>query len=279
MSKIRCLFVFFIGVFSFFLTGPSSLFAQDFLEGKKVLVFTKNGEGFVHDNVDVSAHAIADLGKKHGFVVDITDNPAVFSEDRLKNIHLVVFANTNNEVFDNDSQRLDFRRYIQAGGGMVGIHSALGTERKWNWFNQLKGGTFIYHPIRQDLQLTKIVKHASTADLPVHWKWFDECYFSQIYYPGIQPLIVSHLDKLNEKEQPTIAKYKTSFGNLHPVVWHQKFDGGTLWMTTLGHEKSAYTDPVFLIHLIGGLEYVASQVGELNYERAYAKSYDEEVRY
>lgn len=279
MSKIRFLFVFFIGVLSCLLIGPSSLFAQDFLKGKNVLVFTKNGEGFVHDNVEVSAQAIADLGEKHGFKVEVTDDAAVFSEGKLKNIHLVVFANTNNEVFDNDQQRLDFRRFIQAGGGMLGIHSALGTERNWTWFNQLKGGTFVYHPSRQDLYLTKIVNHPSTQDLPTDWKWYDECYFSDVYYPGIQNLIVSHLDKLNEKEQPTITKHKTSFGDLHPVVWHQKFDGGTLWMTTLGHEKFAYSEPVFLTHLLGGLEYVASQVEKLDYRKASAKAHDEEVGY
>lgn len=279
MSKIRFSLVFVIGILSCLLTDSSSLFAQDSLKGKRVLVFTKNGEGFVHDNVDVSAQAIAGLGKKHGFKVEITDDAAVFSEDRLKNIHLVVFANTNNEVFDNDQQRLDFRRFIQAGGGMLGIHSALGTERNWTWFSQLKGGTFVYHPSRQDLYLTKIVDHPSTQDLPTDWKWYDECYFSDVYYPGIQNLMVSHLDKLNEKEQPTIAKHKTSFGDLHPVVWHQKFDGGTLWMTTLGHEKSAYSDPVFLTHLLGGLEYVASQVEKLDYTKASAKAHDEEVKY
>lgn len=249
------------------------------LAGKNVLVYTRNGEGFVHDNVAVSAQAIADLGKKFGFAVDVSDEAAVFTEEKLKKYHFVVFANTNNEVFDNDQQRLAFRRFIQAGGGMVGIHSALGTERDWAWFNQLKGGSFTWHPKKQDLYLTRIVRHESTEGTPADWEWSDECYFSKTYYPGIRTLMVAHLDRLDPADQKAAREHRTSFDNLHPVVWHQGFDGGVMWMTTLGHDKEAYTDPVFLTHLTGGLEYVASQVTELDYAKAYARDFDEGVRF
>lgn len=249
------------------------------LTGKNVLVYTRNGEGFVHDNVEVSAQALVDLGKKFDFTVDVSDEASVFTEENLKKYHFVVFANTNNEVFDNNEQRLAFRRFIQAGGGMVGIHSALGTERNWTWFNQLKGGSFTWHPKKQDLYLTRIVKHESTEGTPVDWEWSDECYFSKTYYPGIQTLMVAHLDKLDPADQKAVREHKTSFDNLHPVVWHQNFDGGTMWMTTLGHDKEAYTDSVFLTHLIGGLEYVASQVITLDYAKAYASDFDEGMRF
>lgn len=36
---------------------------------------------------------------------------------------------------------------------------------------------------------------------------------------------------------------------------------------------------VFLNHLLGGLEYVASQVDKLDYTKASAQTHDEEVRY
>lgn len=249
------------------------------LKGKNILVYTRNGDGFVHDNIESNVQAMLNLGLNYGFKVDVSDDPVVFTESNLSKYHLIVFANTNNDVFDNNEQRLSFRRYIEAGGGMLGIHSILGTERKWKWFNQLVGGSFSYHPKRQNLYITKIVKHESTDKIPTHWIWEDECYFSEKYYPGISILMVAHLDKLDPNDLERVKLHETSFGSLHPVAWYQRFDGGTSWITTLGHNKEAYVDSDFLKHLIGGLEYVASKVGELDFEKSYATEFDQEVYY
>ena len=43
-------------------------------------------------------------------------------------------------------QQADFERYIQAGGGFVGIHSAADTEYDWIWYGKLVGGYFNGHP-------------------------------------------------------------------------------------------------------------------------------------
>jgi hypothetical protein len=51
----------------------------------QVLVYTKSDslskDGkklFVHDNIAASAAAVQQLGKQHGFKVDVTNDPAVF---------------------------------------------------------------------------------------------------------------------------------------------------------------------------------------------------------
>ena len=101
------------------------LFAQPVNWKKiKILVYTKNGVGFVHDNIENSIVALKALGEKHGFAVDATEDPAVFTDENLKQYDALVFSNTNNDVFDTDAQRVALMRYIQAGGGFVGIHSA-----------------------------------------------------------------------------------------------------------------------------------------------------------
>ena len=50
------------------------------LKGKQVLVFTKNGKGYVHENIPSSIAAIQNLGKELGFSVDTTTNAAIFAE-------------------------------------------------------------------------------------------------------------------------------------------------------------------------------------------------------
>lgn len=252
------------------------------LEGITVLVYTKNGKGFIHDNIASSVAGLQQLGEKHRFKVDVSDNPDVFTEGNLKQYTLLIFTNTNNDVFDTDTQRLAFRRYIQAGGGFVGIHSVMGTERNWKWFKQLIGGTFAWHPKNQTYTVQIIKDHPSIVGLPKAWERKDECYFTKEWYPGIN-VVMAHnlttLDTTDSTQAQRIKEHTGSFGELYPAVWHQQFDGGNMWLTTLGHDKENYQDPLFMHHILQGIAHVASQTKKLDFNRAYATSKDDPVRY
>ena len=110
---------------------------------RRVLVYTKNqvAQGlYVHANIPASVAALKKLGKENGFAVDVSDDPAAFTDQNLKRYKALVFDNTNNEIFDNEEQKTAFQRYIRAGGGFVGIHSATGSMRQWPWFWSVVGG-------------------------------------------------------------------------------------------------------------------------------------------
>lgn len=243
----------------------------------KVLVYTKNGKGYVHDNIPNAVKAIQKLGSEHGFQVDVSDDPAVMTEANLGQYTFLLFPSTNNDVFDTDSQRVAFRRYIEAGGGMVGLHSVIGTERNWRWFKMMLGGTFVWHPKFQPLEIKVIDKtHASIAGMPSTWKKEDETYFMKELYPGINVVMAHDLSAMepNEKDSTRMAELAANFGDYYPAAWHHNFDGGTIWITTLGHNKKDYEDPIYLNHVFQGMSYVAGKVGKLNYSKAYATERD-----
>jgi len=74
-------------------------------------------------------------------------------------------------VFETDDQRLAFRHFIEAGGGFVGLHSVVGTERNWTWFKMMLGGTFAWHPKFQKYRIQVIdPDHPSVSGLPMVWK-------------------------------------------------------------------------------------------------------------
>lgn len=250
------------------------------LKNLKVLVYTKNGEGFVHDNIPSAVLSLQKLGIEHQFKVDISDDPSVFTEENLKQYTMLIFPSTNNDVFDTNEQRLAFRRYIQAGGGFVGIHSVTGTERNWRWFKQMLGGSFSWHAPNQTFT-TQIIKpdHPSMRGLPKVWERKDECYFTKEIYPGIQVLIAHDISSLNNKEEEKIKEFSKHFGNLYPAVWYQHFDGGNIWLTTFGHDKESYQDPLFIRHVLQGIEHVAGLTKKLDFSKAYAESRDDAVRY
>lgn len=228
------------------------------LEGKKILVYTKNGEGYVHENIPYSVKAIKELGKQHGFTVNATDNPAVFTDQNLKQYDALVFSNTNNETFDTQEQKEAFQRYIRSGGGFAGIHSASGSERKWPWYWKLVGGSFYRHaPFQEFIVNVTDGSHPSTSFLPAGWKREDECYYLKQLNPNINVLLQADLNSVEDKGK---SEYPGEvFGDTFPLAWYHEFEGGRSWYTTLGHSPEHYDDPLFIKHILGGIRWVVTE--------------------
>jgi uncharacterized protein len=225
----------------------TSLYAKD-----KVLVYTKNGKGYVHDNIAASVEAIQKICSKEGIDVDVNDKPYVFTPQNLKQYKTIIFSNSNNEAFDTQEQRDAFQKYIQNGGGFVGIHSACASERDWPWFWSMLGGLFVRHPKFQHFDV-KIIDntHISTNFLPDIWKWEDECYYLNHLNPDIHVLLAADLRTIEDektKEYPGDV-----FGNYFPLAWHHTFDGGRQFYTALGHKIEHYSDPLLVKHIRGGI--------------------------
>ena len=239
----------------------------------RVLVYTKNGTGYVHDNIPASIEAIKDLAREHRFSFDVSDDPAVFTEDSLKRYNALVFSNTNNVVFDTDAQRVALMRYVQAGGGFAAIHSASGSERTWRWFHRLLGGTFSRHAPIQRFGVRVVDRtHPSVAHLPERWERDDECYYLVRMNVNMRILAVNDLTTIKDaKEAPS------TFGDVFPSVWYHEFDGGRQWYTSLGHRKEDYARPEFRRHVLGCIQSVV-RAAPLDYTRAYATSPADEPR-
>jgi len=210
----------------------------------KVLIFFKTA-GFHHESIPAGIDAIIKLGEENKFDVDTTTNGENFTEENLKQYAAVIFLNTSGHVLEDD-QQLIFQSYIQHGGGFVGIHSATDTEYEWNWYGRLVGAYFKNHPDVQPATL-KIVNpnHLATKDLPLTWKRTDEWFNFGWYNDDIKFLIV--IDE---------GSYKGGRnGGEHPLSWYHSFDGGRSFYTALGHTIESYSEPLFLKHILGGIEY------------------------
>jgi type 1 glutamine amidotransferase len=48
-----------------------------------------------------------------------------------------------------------------------------------------------------------------------------------------------------------------TMGDDHPVAWFHEMDGGRAWYTAMGHTGESYAEPLFLRHLLGGIQYAA----------------------
>lgn len=236
--------------------------------GRTVMVFTKTA-GYRHDVIASAVNAITELGRREQFNVVHTEDASEFADATLSNYQAVVFLNTTGDVLD-DEQQVSFERYIQAGGGYLGIHSAADTEwqeNPWDWYQRLVGGVFISHPKDSDQMaaLTVEGEHTSTTGLPKQWNASDEWY-------DYQRLSSNTTVLLSVSE----ATYEGGqMGENHPIAWYRDFDGGRSFYIGLGHTESTYANEHFLSLLHGGLEYAMGS----NIVLDYAKSRPEAWRF
>ena len=97
---------------------------------KKVLVFSKTNR-YYHQSIPAGQAALQQIGTELGFGVDTTSDAKFFDEDSLKHYAAVVFLSTSGNNLLDTASKADLERYIQAGGGYMGIHGAAATEYGW----------------------------------------------------------------------------------------------------------------------------------------------------
>lgn len=236
----------------------------------KLLVFSKT-TAFRHDSIEPGIEAIKKMAAEKGFEADFTEDASVFTEKQLAQYTAVVFLNTTGDILDNRQQEV-FERYIQAGGGYVGIHSATDTEYDWPWYGELAGAWFLDHPSDpsnvQKGKFTVVEKdHWATEGMPEHFEHTDEFYNFRNISGNIHPLLKIDETSYTGGKNP----------DFHPMSWYQEFDGGRSFYTALGHTKESFQNPLFLNHLWGGIRYASG--GDKPKPVDFAKARPEENRF
>ena len=217
--------------------------------GPRVLVFSKT-TGFRHASIPAAVRAVRELGTRNGFAVDATENAKAFSEANLRHYDAVVFLMTTGDVL-NARQQVAFQRFIRAGGGFAGVHSAADTEHDWAWYGGLLGTYFRSHPIIQPGTMNvEVGRHPSTVGLPNRWTRVDEWYnFAR--NPRRAVRVLATLD------ERTYVPGSGAMGADHPIAWAHRYQGGRAWYTGGGHTAESYSEPLFRKHLLGGIRYAA----------------------
>lgn len=212
----------------------------------KVLIFTKT-DGYEHRSIPAGITALKKLGQENGFDVTETRWAYYFQSDTLEKYDVVVFLSTTQDVLNKGEQDA-FQKFINNGGGFVGIHAAADTEYDWEWYGQLVGAYFKSHPKQQNAVVKVTDKnHPASAHLPSEWKRWDEWY----NYKNIQPdlKVLAYLDESSYEGGENADN--------HPIAWYHDFDGGRAFYTGFGHTDESYQDPLFLQHVLGAIMYAA----------------------
>ncbi|MCG7527561.1 ThuA domain-containing protein [Streptomyces sp. OfavH-34-F] len=210
-----------------------------------VLVYTRTTD-YRHDSIPAGRAALRELGEEHGFAVEATEDPSVFTDASLAGRGAVVFLSTSGDVL-TPAGREALRRWVTDGGGFMGVHSATCTEYGWPFYGDLLGARFAGHPpFQPGTVVVEDPDHPATRHLPPRWEWHDEWYDFRAnprHRPGVRVLATAD----------ETAYEGGTMGPDHPVAWCRDSGTGRSFYTALGHAPTAYTDPAFRAHLLGGL--------------------------
>ncbi|MEI8288373.1 MAG: ThuA domain-containing protein [Verrucomicrobiota bacterium] len=219
----------------------------------RVLVFSKT-LGYRHASITNGIAAIRNLGAANRFVLEATEDSSTFATTNLARFQAVVFLSVTGDVLDAGQERA-LRDYIEAGGGFAAIHGAIfgpkACEDKWAWYGEMFGCTFTNHskvlPATVNLE---DAAHPANIGLPARWERTDEWY----NYTGT-PRSCAHI--LATVDESTY--HGGTVGKDHPIAWCRPVGQGRMWFTAMGHTESSFSEPLFLKHLLGGIQYVTGK--------------------
>jgi uncharacterized protein len=225
-----------------------------------VALFTKTA-GWHHESILQGVTAVRNLGQLHDFTVFWSEDPTrIFKDAELKKYKAVIFLSTTGDAL-NDEQQAAFERYIQAGGGYVGIHAAADTEYNWDWYTKMVGHMFHIHPQVQsatikveDPNFPGMDRFARRFLATEEWYEYDAAR-SKLHY------LLSVDETTYKPEANWGAKSGKGMGKFHPIAWYQLYDGGRAFYTGLGHLPGTWSDTSFLHHVYGGIYWAATGNG------------------
>src|SRR3954468_13930251 len=181
------------------------------------VVVVSETAGFHHDSIPAEQDFLRSLS---GLRVTVVDRVAQLTATRLRGVRAVVFASTSGDPPLSAAGRRVLLRYVRAGGGFVGIHSASDTYAHWPAFVVMLGGVrFAGHGAVEARRLT-VTPDTVTRGLPATFTHTDEYYR---FRGRLHARVVVRLGRA-------------------PLVWRRAEGDGRVFYSALGHPIGAWSE-------------------------------------
>jgi type 1 glutamine amidotransferase len=201
--------------------------------------------GYRHESIPAGIAAVTDLAKARGLNVDASEDPAVFSSDRLKRYRVIVLLSCTTDPKNpatewlTGSRRDALQQFVRRGGGILAIHAAADSHYHWPWYGKLIGGHVARHPSGTPTGTISVAATGETRRRTDEWYYFDD------YDPTSHLLVTLDPTSIGEPDV-----------NPNPMSWTRKVEGGRVFYTAMGHTTASYSEPWFLKQLGTGLDWV-----------------------
>lgn len=230
---------------------------------RKILVFSRT-TGFRHRSIPWGVEALQAIAKKSGaYTMDATEDPAVFTEDNLKQYDAIVFLNTTGDPVPDPAGRAAIENFVKSGKGLVGIHSATDTGYNWPAYGEMMGGYFDGHPWNAGHTVTMKIEDPGH---PINKAAYDSptvTHKDEIYQHKDEPYsrqklrILISLDLEGPNMRPGGMKRKD---NDYAVAWIREYGEGRVYFNNLGHNEATYWSEPTLKHFLAGIQYATGDL-------------------
>ncbi|MEV0116100.1 ThuA domain-containing protein [Streptomyces sp. NPDC050844] len=221
----------------------------------RALLFTK-AVGYVHDSIPAGIQMVKEQAAANNFEVVQTDDATVFDDAKLKDFDVIIMLQNSGMVWDTDAQRDAMKKYVKSGKGVVALHNTLdmGVEDSFPWWDELinAGAHMPAHSPGVLKGTAKVADrdHPSTKGLPERWERPEEWYnFDKNPRGDVHVLVTA--------DETTYDPGGSKMGADHPISWCRNAEGGKVWATAMGHDKTSYTEAAFREHVLGGIQWAS----------------------
>lgn len=255
---------------------------------RRVLVFSLS-TGYYHHVIPHTAAVIEILGKKSGaFDMVHSNDIEVFAPERLQEFDAVVLNNNCsvgsrrnlfldvlcNEATHDKKLGLKYKDltteqrtqraaelekslldYVASGKGIVCIHGAMTMLNNSDEFSEMIGGSFDFHPRRQDVTL-KLAEPDHPLLAAFDREGFvhnDEPYlFNKAYQKkNFRPLLEMDVAELDKKTQadPRVT------GDVRYVAWIKPYGKGRVFYCGPSHQPESFETQTMLQFVLDGIQY------------------------
>jgi len=221
------------------------------------------------------------IGRKTGaFEPVVSDDLAMILPENIRQFDAIVLNNSSGPWItptDADLARDVFKKhgpdkppveavlrrslleYVNAGGGLVAVHYAIGGNAHWPEFRQMIGGKFTGHPWNEEIGVT-----VEEPDHPLvaafggkDFRIADEIYeYGETYDRGKLRVLLS----LDPATSNMGVKWINRKDNDFALCWVKTQGNGRILNTTFGHRTEIFWDPRVLRHYADAVQFAAGDL-------------------
>ena len=228
------------------------------------------GHSWTHTPNVFAEEALKILGGKTGaYQAVVSDDPRLLLGESLPSFDALVMNNIHEgepflpadfakrtKVRQAAARKLDeavrksILEFVRSGKGIVGIHAATAALQGWKEYGEMMGGYYGGHITREvAIKLDDPTHPVNACFASKPWSIFDEVYISREPYSRKKLRVLLSLD-LTKMKDPGTRPDKD-----YAISWVRLCGKGRVFYTTLGHCEKTYWNPMFLRHVLAGVQF------------------------
>lgn len=234
---------------------------------RRLLIFTLNVGYGGHPSIAHASEAFTLMGKKTGaFEAVVSDAPAVFQRNSLKQFDAVFFNNTVGNCFTNADLRQNLVEFVTGGGGLLGVHGTSvaftrwpGAVEDWPEFGLMIGARGAAHKASDEHVWIKL----DDADHPLNrvfggqgFEYLDEFFRFGEPYSRQRVRVLLSIDTAKtdvNAGQPRGDVIRPD--NDYALAWVRSYGRGRVFYSTIAHNPHVFWDAKMLQFYLGAIQF------------------------